>query len=77
MHKASVFKNNTSQAIRLPKSLAFPEGTKTVDVIAVGRGRLIVPSRDSWDHWFEQLEAISDFMTDRDQPAEQERDLFE
>ncbi len=77
MHKASVFKNNTNQAIRLPKSLSFPEGIKTVDVIAVGRARVIVPSKDSWDHWFEQLEAVPDFMADREQPAEQERDLFE
>ena len=77
MYQASVFKNNTSQAIRLPKPLAFPEGTKTVDVIAMGRARLIVPSKDSWDHWFEQLEAVPDFMAEREQPAEQERELFE
>lgn len=76
MQRASIFKNNTNQAVRLPKPVAFPEGTKSVDVIVQGRGRLMVPSADSWNLWFDQLEAVPDFMADRDQPDEQERELF-
>jgi antitoxin VapB len=36
MEKASVFKSNRSQAVRLPKSVALPDDVKRVDVVAVG-----------------------------------------
>lgn len=77
MHtQAKIFKNNTSQAVRLPKPVSFPEGVKTVDVITVGKGILLVPSEDSWDHWFDSLPDTSDFLEDREQPEDQERELF-
>ena len=45
MEKASVFKTNRSQAIRLPKSVALPESVKRVDVVVLGRSRLIAPDQ--------------------------------
>ena len=45
MKSSALFKSNTSQAIRLPKDVALPGSIKRVDIIPVGRGRLIVPAR--------------------------------
>lgn len=36
-----VFKSNQSQAVRLPKSVAFPEGIREVDVVAIGNTLVI------------------------------------
>lgn len=71
----SIF-SNRSQAVRLPKAVALPEDVKKVDVIAVGRTRIITPAGESWDSWFDGDGVSSDFMNDREQPAVQERDAF-
>lgn len=76
MQQATIFKNNTSQAVRLPKPVSFPAGVKTVDVITMGVGLLLVPSSSSWDQWFDELPDNLDFMEDREQPQEQQRELF-
>lgn len=73
MIKARVFKNNQSQAIRLPKAVAFPEGVESVDVVIVGHSRVISPAGKSWDCWFEGEHVSDDFMNERDQPGEQPR----
>ncbi len=69
-----VFMSNRSQAVRLPKAVAFPEGVKDVVVIAAGNRRVVVPAGESWDDWFDAPQVSDDFMVDRDQPQEQERD---
>ena len=74
MVRAGVFKSNTSQAVRLPKAVAFPSSVKKVDIVAVGRARLITPAGESWDSWFSDEGVSDDFMTSRDQPADQERE---
>lgn len=74
MESASVFKSNTSQAVRLPKPVALPESVKRVDIIALGRARLIVPQGEAWDSWFDGEGITEDFMTQRDQPDEQHRE---
>ncbi len=76
MEKASVFKSNKSQAVRLPKSVALPDDVKRVDVVAVGRTRIITPEGTSWDEWFAAETVSEDFMSGREQPAEQEREGF-
>lgn len=76
MEQAAVFKSNRSQAIRLPKAVALPDDIKRVDVIAIGRTRIITPAGESWDSWFDGLEASNDYMTEREQPADQEREEF-
>jgi antitoxin VapB len=74
--QAAVFQSNRSQAIRLPKAVAFPEGVKRVDVVVVGNARIITPAGKSWDSWFEKWRGADtgDFMPERNQPADQERD---
>ena len=74
METASVFKSNTSQAIRLPKRVDLPDSVKRVDIISLGRARLIVPEGEGWDSWFEGEGATDDFMIQRDQPDDQERE---
>ena len=76
MEQASVFKTNKSQAVRLPKPVALPDSVTRVDVIALGRARLIVPIGEAWDSWFDGEGVSSDFMAEREQPASQERDAL-
>lgn len=74
--ETTVFLSNRSQAVRLPKAVALPEDVKKVNVIAVGRTRIITPAGESWDSWFDGDSVSADFMNDREQPAVQERESF-
>lgn len=76
MEQGAVFQSNRSQAIRLPKAVALPEDVKRVDIVAVGRTRIIAPAGEAWDSWVDGAAATSDFMSERDQPALQEREAF-
>ncbi|MHA7833136.1 MAG: type II toxin-antitoxin system VapB family antitoxin [Algiphilus sp.] len=76
MEKGGVFKSNTSQAVRLPKAVAFPDSVKRVDIVPIGRSLLISPAGSSWDDWFGSEGVTADFMPSRDQPEEQERDAL-
>ena len=76
MKSGAVFKSNTSQAIRLPKDVALPESVKRVDIIPVGRGRLIVPAGEGWDSLFDEEGVTNDFMPSGEQPAVQKRDTL-
>jgi antitoxin VapB len=71
--RASVFKSNRSQAVRIPKELAFPEDVKEVYVIPRGKGLFIVPVNALWDDFFD-LPPCPDFIEPEDLPP-QERDL--
>jgi len=76
MERTTVFKSNCSQAVRLPKAVALPETVKRVDVVAVGRTRIISPAGEAWDSWFDGPAVTADFMVSRDQPAVQDREIF-
>lgn len=79
MTVASIFKTNQTQAVRLPKAVAFPDTVKQVEVKVVGNTRILSPVGSGWDEWFENgLQVSDDFMNDRNQPMPQEReDIFE
>ncbi len=74
MAKSSVFMNNKSQAVRLPKPVALPHSVKKVDIVKVGRARVITPAGESWDVWFDSEGVSEDFLSERDQPDDQERE---
>ncbi|MBD8240305.1 MULTISPECIES: type II toxin-antitoxin system VapB family antitoxin [Pseudomonas fluorescens group] len=76
MDQGSVFQSNRSQAVRLPKAAALPDDVKRVDIVSIGRARIITPAGESWDSWFDGEGVTPDFMNDRDQPADQERESF-
>ncbi|EOZ5867734.1 toxin-antitoxin system antitoxin VapB [Escherichia coli] len=74
--ETTVFLSNRSQAVRLPKAVALPEDVQKVEIIAIGRTRIITPAGESWDSWFDGENVSADFMDIRDQPAMQERESF-
>ncbi|GKX55128.1 antitoxin [Leminorella grimontii] len=76
MEKTTIFKSNRSQAVRLPKAVALPEDVKHVDIVAIGRTRIITPAGEGWDSWFDGESATSDFMSTREQPDDQIREDF-
>ena len=71
----SLFTSNRSQAVRLPKAVAFPEDVHQVDILKIGRSRVIVPQGKRWDDLFLNGARVSeDFMLEREQPAAGERE---
>lgn len=73
--RSTLFTNNRSQAVRLPKSVAFPDDVRQVDVLTIGRSRVIVPQGRRWDDLFlNGPSATDDFMTERKQPEAEERE---
>jgi len=71
MVRTTLFQSNRSQAVRLPKDVAFPEGVREVTILREGRGRVIVPANAVWDDFFESPGI--DFP-ERMQPAAQGRE---
>lgn len=74
MTQSTVFRNNKSQAVRLPKPVALPDSVKKVDIVKLGRARIITPAGESWDVWFDRKGVSEDFMPEREQPDHQERE---
>jgi antitoxin VapB len=73
--RSTVFTSNRSQAVRLPKAVAFPEGVHQVDILKVGQSRVIVPQGKRWDDLFlNGPRASEDFVAERRQPAAEERE---
>jgi antitoxin VapB len=75
MARSTVFVTNRSQAVRLPKPVAFPEGVDHVDILAVGQSRVLTPAGKRWDDFFLHTpKASADFMTKRDRNSPEERE---
>lgn len=77
MTRSKLFTSNKSQAVRLPKAVAFPEGVQEVEVTVVGKSRVISPVGSRWDDLFLNGPKLSeDFMSERVQPKAEEREAF-
>jgi antitoxin VapB len=75
MARSIIFVSNRSQAVRLPKAVAFPEGVHQVEVIRLGSSRLITPVGRRWDEFLlNGPRASDDFINERDQPSAEERE---
>jgi antitoxin VapB len=75
MASSTVFTSNRSQAVRLPKAVAFPEDVHQVDILKIGRSRVIVPQGKRWDDLFQNSpRASEDFLIEREQPPVEERE---
>ena len=75
MTRSTIFTSNRSQAVRLPKAVAFPEGTHQVEIVKVGSSRLIVPTGQRWDDLFREGPRLSDdFSTECDAVKPEERE---
>jgi antitoxin VapB len=73
MTKTSLFQSNRSQAVRLPKAVAFPEGVRDVRILKDGNRRIIVPANSVWDDFFDSR-GIE--LPERAQPEAIARDRF-
>lgn len=74
MARSTVFKNNQTQAVRLPKAVAFPEGVREVEIVVSGQDRIIRPVVRTWAEFFAGEPASDDFLAERNDPPPQERD---
>ena len=74
---STVFTSNRSQAVRLPKAVAFPDDVHQVEILKIGRSRVIVPRGERWDDLFLNGPRLrDDFMNEREQPVAEEREAF-
>lgn len=69
MVRVKIFQNAENQIVELPKSVAFPETVKQVDIAIQGSARIITPAGESWDNWFDGEGVSDDFMENRDEPT--------
>ncbi len=82
MSSGSVFLNNKTQAVRLPKDSKFPDGIKKVNVRKLGVDRILSPIDKIWDSFFLSDDNVSDdFMSERevdksDKQKHEERESF-
>jgi antitoxin VapB len=77
MIQTKVFKSNQSQAVRLPKAVAFSDDVKEVEIIVVGDSRIVTPVHKSWDSWFDGPSVSNDFMMNREKFTAQKRESFD
>ena len=73
MTRTTLFQSNRSQAVRLPKDVAFPPGVSEVAILRDGARRVIVPATALWDDFFATPGAD---LSDRAQPEHQTRESF-
>ena len=75
MTSSTLFISNRSQAVRLPKAVAFPDDVHQVDILKAGCSRVIVPQGKRWDDLFRGGPRVSeDFMAEREQGASEKRE---
>ncbi|MDA0347690.1 MAG: type II toxin-antitoxin system VapB family antitoxin [Verrucomicrobia bacterium] len=77
MDTAKLFKNGSSQAVRLPKNYRLPG--KQVFIRRLGKGIVLMPEVGSWDTLIESIHQFTDdFSSAREQGEVDEREsLFE
>lgn len=73
MTKTTLFQSNRTQAVRLPKDVAFPESVAEVEIVKRGRQRVISPAGSAWDDFFA---GPGIDLGERDQPAAEIRESF-
>jgi antitoxin VapB len=76
MKTAKLFKNGESQAVRLPKEFRF--AGDEVLIKRSGSAVVLLPKSKAWDTLIDSLSHFSsDYMSERAQPAQQDRESFE
>ena len=72
---STVFKNNRTQAVRLPAEMRFPDSVKKVEVRAAGQERIIAPAESAWNSFFlGGMTVTEDFMVERASQSQAERE---
>ncbi len=57
----TIFQNNRTQAVRLPKAVAFPDTVKEVEIIVVGESRILSPAGRRFTEWAKRHPPFPDF----------------
>jgi antitoxin VapB len=73
MTRTTLFQTNRSQAVRLPKDVAFPDTVREVAILRDGARRVIVPADSVWDDFFD---APGIELGERNQPQVQVRETL-
>jgi antitoxin VapB len=77
MVRSTILIDKDGQAVRLPEAVAFPEDVREVEILTIGSSRLVTPVGTRWDNFFlHGPRASADFMSERVQPAPEERESF-
>ncbi|WP_456306888.1 type II toxin-antitoxin system VapB family antitoxin [Novacetimonas hansenii] len=71
--RTTLFLSNRSQAVRLPKMVAFGEQVRDVVIMSEGSRRIIAPADAAWDDFFAAPRVD---LGERNQPAMQEREAL-
>jgi antitoxin VapB len=72
---AKLFKNGQSQAVRLPKEFRFKG--ESVFIQHLGNCVVLVPRQNPWASMFEATKLFTDdFMSEREQGAQPDRESF-
>lgn len=71
--RTTLFLSNRSQAVRLPKGVAFGGDVREVVILRDGARRIIAPADALWDDFFA---APGIDLGERQQPAMQEREAL-
>ncbi len=77
MKTTKIFRSGNSIAVRIPKGFGLKEGE--VYIKREGNAIVIIPKESKWDVLYKELEEVPesrDFMTERDQPEIQEREIL-
>lgn len=76
MRRAKLFRNGSSQAVRLPKDYRF-QGSE-VYIKAVGRAVILLPIDGTWESLRLSLDLFTDdFLAERPQPQPESRKSFD
>jgi len=76
MKTAKLFKNGESQAVRLPKEFRF--AGNEVLIKRSGNAVILLPKSKAWDTLLDSLSRFSsDYMSERTQPPQKERESLE
>ncbi|MDR1187874.1 MAG: antitoxin [Bifidobacteriaceae bacterium] len=75
MITGTVFRNNQTQAVRLPKAVAFPDGVRRVSIRVEGDTRIVEPVYPTLHEWFQHRRCVDpDFLAAREQGTAEDRD---
>jgi antitoxin VapB len=73
--RASIFRNGSNQAVRLPQELRFPESVTEVRVRKQGDALVLSPVRPDWSSFFAlEVDVPEDFLAERQDSPPQSRD---
>ncbi len=73
--RASIFRNGSNQAVRLPQEMRFADHIKEVRIRRQGGGLLISPIKPDWASFFAlDVPVPDDFLADREDHPPQSRE---